>query len=224
MSALTWDATGERLYETGIDKVVLFRYSDEAGQTYENGIAWNGVTAINESPSGAEATALYADNIKYLNLLSVEELGLTIEAYDSPAEFDECDGLREIATGITIGQQNRKHFGLCYRTLIGNDTEGTDKGYKIHLVYDCVASPSEKSHSTVNDNPDATQLSWDVNTTPIEIPASLGANLKKSATLEIDSTKVSAATLTAIEGALYGTSETESYLPLPAELVALISN
>ena len=216
MAELVWDDAGDRLYETGIDKVVLFPFA--AGGGYSNGVAWNGVTAINENPSGGEATALYADNIKYLNLMSVEELGLSIEAYDSPDEFDECDGSVALATGVTIGQQERKHFGLCYRTLIGNDEEGTNYGYKIHIVYDCVASPTEKSHSTVNDSPEAEAMSWDVNTVPIAV-----SGHKPTASVVIDSTKVAEAKLTAIKNSLYGTQNAPSTILTPAGLLEILN-
>ena len=216
MAELVWDDAGDRLYETGIDKVVLFPFA--AGGGYANGVAWNGVTAINENPSGGEATALYADNIKYLNLMSVEELGLSIEAYDSPDEFDECDGSVALATGVTIGQQERKHFGLCYRTLIGNDEEGTNYGYKIHIVYDCVASPTEKSHSTVNDSPEAEAMSWDVNTVPIAV-----SGYKPTASVVIDSTKVAEAKLTLIKNSLYGTANAPSTILTPAGILEIIN-
>ena len=164
---LIWDAVGERLYETGVDHGVLYVMGDN--NTYGEGIAWNGLTAVNESPSGAESTALYADNIKYLNLISAEEYGYTIEAYYSPEEFDQCDGLASPVAGLTIGQQKRKMFGFVYRSLIGNDTDGQDHGYKLHLCYGCQASPSERNHQTVNDSPEATTLSWTVSTTPANV-------------------------------------------------------
>ena len=217
MAKLTWDASGERLYETGVDRGVLFPMTNG---TYGNGVAWNGLTAVNENPSGGEPTKLYADNIAYLTLMSVEELGLTIEAYTYPDEFEECDGSKEIKPGVTVGQQTRKHFGFCYRTLIGNDEEGTDHGYKIHLVYDCVASPSEKSHSTVNDSPEAEQLSWDVTTTPVAIPVE---GIKPSAEIVIDSTEINEAKLAAIEDLLYGTASAESTLPTPQALITLLN-
>ena len=215
MSRLVWDAIGEHLYETGVDRVVLFPF---ASNGYAAGVAWNGVTAINESPSGGEATALYADNIKYLNLMSVEELGLTIEAYTYPDEFAECDGSASIATGVTVGQQTRKHFGICYRTLIGNDEEGTEHGYKIHIVYDCLASPSEKSHSTVNDSPEATTLSWTVSTVPVNV-----IGCKPSANIEIDSTKTDSTKLKAIEDALYGSANGEPTMLKPDDIIGIIN-
>lgn len=216
MSRLVWDAIGEHLYETGVDRVVLYKYSNQA---YGNGVAWNGVTALNESPSGAEASPLYADNIKYLNLISAEEYGATLEAYYSPEEFDECDGSAEIATGVTIGQQTRKKFGLCYRTLIGNDLDGTDKGYKIHIIYNASAAPSSRDHGTVNDNPDASTLSWEISTTPVNV-----SGHKPTATVVIDSTKVPAAKLTALEDILYGTVSAEPRLPLPDEIIDIVGN
>ena len=213
MSKLVWDKVGERLFETGVDKAVLFVYKD--GE-YGNGVAWNGVTGVTKSPSGAEATALYADNIKYLNLMSTEELGLTIEAYMSPEEFDECDGSASIGTGVSIGQQMRSVFGFTYRTKIGNDTEGNDHGYKIHLVYGCLASPSERSYATVNDSPEAMTLSWEVSTTPVEVPG-----FKPTASVEIDSTKCEASKLAAFEEILYGSESEASRLPMPEELITL---
>ena len=218
MAKLVWDEQGDRLFETGVDNVVLFPFDPSGTDGYAAGVAWNGVTAINENPSGGEATALYADNIKYLNLMSVEELGLGIEAYDSPDEFDECDGSKEIATGVSIGQQERKHFGICYRTLIGNDELGTNKGYKIHIVYDCVASPTERAHSTVNDSPEAETMSWDCSTIPIPV-----ADHKPTASVVIDSTKIDATKLEAIKDALYGTENTESKILLPAKIIEIMT-
>ncbi len=214
MSRLVWDTTGDRLYETGVDHGVLYRYS---GGEFTNGVAWNGLTAVNESPSGAEASPLYADNIKYLNLMSAEEYGYSIEAYSSPEEFDECDGSAVVADGVTIGQQARAVFGFCYRTLIGNDTDGTSHGYVLHLVYNSLASPSERSHSTVNDSPEATTLSWDVSTTPVEV-----TGYKPTATVEVDSTKTPAAKLTALETILYGATGVAPRLPFPNEVIQLV--
>lgn len=211
---LVWDTTGERLYETGVDRGVLYKYVDNE---FKNGVAWNGLTAVNESPSGAEASPLYADNIKYLNLMSAEEYAYTIEAYYSPEEFDECDGTVEVADGVTIGQQTRKMFGFCYRTQIGNDVDGTAHGYKLHLVYNSLASPSEKSHSTVNDSPEASTLSWSVSTTPVEV-----SGFKPTATIEVDSTKTPSAKLQALEAILYGSADAEPRMPLPAEVIAII--
>lgn len=217
MSKLVWDRTGERLYETGVDHAVLYKY-DSSTQNYGTGVAWNGITAVNESPSGAEPNPLYADNIKYLNLMSAEEFGLSIEAYTYPEEFEECDGSKELAPGVYIGQQTRKLFGFSYRTLIGNDVDGTDHGYKLHLVYNCLASPSERGHATVNDSPDATTLSWEVSTTPVEIE-----NAKPTACLTIDSTKVDAAKLATLEAMLYGGDDTEPTLPLPVAVAAIFA-
>ena len=208
MSKLTWDNTGERLFETGIKQGVL--YPIQSDGTYSKGVAWNGLTAVTESPSGAEATALYADDIKYLNLLSNEEFGATIEAYTYPDEFAECDGSAQLATGVMIGQQKRKIFGLCYRTTIGNDVDGNDHGYKLHLVYGCLAAPSEKAYSTINDNPDAITFSWEVSTTPVNV-----TGFKPTSQITIDSTKADPTKLQALEDILYGTAEKEASLPLP---------
>lgn len=218
MSRLVWDKVGERIYETGVDHMVLYRYDTET-QTFKNPVAWNGITAFNESPSGAEPSPLWADNIKYLNLMSAEEYGATLEAYTYPDEFEECDGSKEIAPGVMIGQQSRKLFALCYRTLIGNDTEGTDLGYKLHIVYNCLASPSERGHATVNDSPEAANPSWEISTTPVDVAGS-----KPTATVVIDSTKVDADDLTSFLDILYGTdgtggaTGTEGRLPFPAEI------
>lgn len=216
MAKLIWDKVGERLYETGVDKVVLF--PQESNGSYANGVAWNGVTGVTESPSGAETTAVYADNAKYLNLISAEELGGTIEAYMSPVEFDACDGTAELAGGITIGQQTRQKFGLCYRTKLGNDTENADHGYKIHILYNCTASPSEKGYTTINDSPEAMTLSWTISTTPVDVEGH-----KPTALVTIDSTKVKPATLKAIEDKLYGTADTEATLLTPSEIIALVA-
>lgn len=213
MARLVWDQTGTRNYETGVDHGVLYLY--EAGTGFGSGVAWNGLTAVNESPSGAEPTALWADNIKYLNLMSAEEYAATIEAYTYPDEFEQCDGSATIADGVYIGQQTRKLFGFCYRTLIGDDVLGTDKGYKLHLIYNCLASPSERSHATVNDSPDATSLSWTISTTPVEVPG-----YKPTASVTIDSTKVGAAALEALEAILYGDTDTPR-MPYPAELTEI---
>ena len=189
MSRLIWDKTGERFYETGVSNGVLFPMG--TGGKYAAGVAWNGLSAVTESPSGAEATATYADNIKYLNLVSAEEFGATVEAYTYPPEFAECDGSKEIAPGVYAGQQNRKTFGMSYKTLIGNDVDNTDHGYKLHLVYGCLAAPSEKAYSTVNDSPEAMALSWEITTTPVEINTMIdGKKLKPVSCLTIDSTKV----------------------------------
>lgn len=216
MPKLTWDNTGERIFETGVKQGVL--YPIQSDGKYTKGVAWNGLTAVTESPSGAEATALYADDIKYLNLLSNEEFGATIEAYTYPDEFAECDGSAELATGVMIGQQKRKIFGLCYRTTIGNDVEGNDYGYKLHLVYGCLAAPSEKGYSTINDNPDAITFSWEVSTTPVNVEG-----FKPTSQITIDSTKADPTKLAALEAVLYGGAETEAKLPLPDEVATLMS-
>ena len=216
MPKLTWDNTGERIFETGVKQGVL--YPIQSDGKYTKGVAWNGLTAVTESPSGAEATALYADDIKYLNLLSNEEFGATIEAYTYPDEFAECDGSAELATGVMIGQQKRKIFGLCYRTTIGNDVEGNDYGYKLHLVYGCLAAPSEKGYSTINDNPDAITFSWEVTTTPVNVEG-----FKPTSQITIDSTKVDPTKLAALEAVLYGAEAAEAKLPLPDEVATLMS-
>ena len=215
MSKIVWDQTGERLYETGVNHGVL--YIPISG-VYSKGVAWNGLTAVTESPSGAEATALYADDIKYLNLMSNEEFGCTIEAYTYPDEFAVCDGSASLAKGVNIGQQPRKTFGLCYRTTLGNDTDGNDYGYKLHMVYGCLAAPSEKAFSTINDSPEAITFSWEVSTTPVNV-----AGHKPTAHLEIDSTKADPVKLAALEEILYGGAETEARLPLPDEIATLMA-
>lgn len=215
MAKLVWNEAGKRLYETGVDRGVLY-VSDGNGR-YQKGVVWNGLVSVNESPSGAEATPLYAGNIKYVELMSNEEFGASIEAYTYPEEFEQCDGSAELAEGVTIGQQPRKSFGLCYRTKIGNDTAGDEHGYKIHLIYGAKAAPTEKSYTTINDSPEAITFSWEITTTPIEV-----AGHKPTATLTIDSTKVSPTTLAAIENKLYGDTATEATLPTPAEILALI--
>ena len=215
MSKLVWDQTGERYYETGVKQGVL--YPMQEGGTYSKGVAWNGLTAVTESPSGAESNPLYADDIKYLNLLSTEEFGCTIEAYTYPDEFAECDGSASIATGVTIGQQKRKTFGLCYRTVLGNDVDNNDHGYKLHLVYGCLAAPSEKAYATVNDSPEAVTFSWEVTTTPVAVKG-----FKPTACITIDSTKATAEKLSALEDILYGAEATEARLPLPDEVATLM--
>ena len=214
MSKLVWDQTGERFYETGVKNAVLYVKTEGA---YPKGVAWNGITAVTESPSGAEATALYADDIKYLNLMSNEEFGATIEAYTYPDEFAECDGSASIATGVYIGQQSRKAFGLCYRTVLGNDVDSNDYGYKIHIIYDALAAPSEKAYATVNDSPEAITFSWEVTTTPVSV-----TGYKPTASVVIDSTKVDAEKLAALEAVLYGSESEEARLPLPDEIVTLV--
>lgn len=215
MPRLKWDQTGERFYETGVKMGVL--YPMEGGK-YPTGVAWNGLTAVTESPSGAEATALYADDIKYLELRSTEEFGATVEAYTYPDEFKECDGSATIGKGVTIGQQPRKTFGLCYRTILGNDTENESHGYKLHLVYGATASPSEKNYQTVNDSPDAITFSWELSTTPVNV-----TGYKPTASLEIDSTTVDETKLAAIEKILYGDDTETARLPLPDEILEILS-
>lgn len=215
MSKLVWDQTGERKYETGVNKGVLYPFTNKA---YGTGVAWNGLTQVTESPSGAEPTALYADNIKYLNLLSAEEFGATIEAYTYPDEFAECNGEADLATGVQIGQQTRKPFGLSYQTKIGNDQDA-DAGYKIHIIYGALAAPSEKAYATVNDSPEAITFSWEVSTTPVEVKG-----FKPTASLVIDSTKVDATKLTALEDYLYGTENAEAALPLPDKVLELVGD
>lgn len=215
MSKLTWDQTGERLYETGVSKGVL--YPQTTGGAYGAGVAWNGLTAVTESPSGAEATPLYADDIKYLNLMSAEEFGATIEAYTYPDEFAQCDGSASIAAGVTIGQQARKAFGLCYRTVLGNDVDNNDHGYKIHIIYGALAAPSEKAYATINDSPEAITFSWEVTTTPVSV-----TGFKPTACVTIDSTKVDKSKLEALEAMLYGSEDAEPSLPLPDAIAELM--
>jgi hypothetical protein len=214
MSKIVWDETGKRFYETGVKKGVLYLQNDGV---YNKGVAWNGLTAITESPSGAEPTPLYADDIKYLTLMSAEEFGATIEAYTYPEEFEQCDGSAEVATGVTIGQQARKTFGLSYVTTLGNDVKNNEYGYKLHIIYGCLASPSEKSYATINDSPEAITFSWEVSTTPVAV-----TGFKPTATMVIDSTKVAAEKLAALEAMLYGTESEEAKLPMPDEIVALV--
>lgn len=201
---LEWDGTGEKLYETGIEHGVLYPINSEGD--YSPGVAWNGLTSVSESPSGAEATALYADDIKYLNLYSAEEFGATIEAYTYPDEFAACDGSADLAEGVVVGQQARKVFGLSYKTLVGNDVDGQDHGYKLHLIYGAMCSPSQKQYQTVNDSPSAITFSWEVKTTPVNVPG-----LKPTASITIDSTKVDAEKLADLEDRLYGKDATVSY-------------
>lgn len=232
---LKWDEVGDRLYETGISNGVLYPYDKSAqdpAKVYSPGVVWNGLTGVTEKPSGAEPTPLYADNIKYLTLMSNEELGLTVEAYTYPDEFAECDGSASIADGVSVGQQTRNRFGLCYKTLIGNDVDGTDKGYKLHLVYGCLASPSERAYATVNDSPEAQTFSWEVTTNPIDV-----SGKKPTAIITIDSTKANATKLNQLLAILYGTPATTTtengetvtvdavpaYLPLPEEIATLFA-
>lgn len=215
MAKIVWDATGERLYETGVKQGVLYIPTDGV---YSKGVAWNGLTAVTESPSGAEATPLYADDIKYLNLMSNEDFGCTIEAYTYPEEWAACDGSASLAAGVSIGQQPRKTFGLSYRTTLGNDTEGNDYGYKLHLVYGGLAAPSEKAYATINDSPEAITFSWEVTTTPVNVTGH-----KPTAHLEINSTKADKAKLAALEAILYGDETNEPRLPLPDEIAELMA-
>ena len=214
---LVWDETGKKLFETGVSNVAL--YPQDTTGVYGAGVAWNGVTNISESPSGAEATTLWANNGKYLNLYSVEEYASSIEAYTYPDEFAECDGSAEIAKGVSIGQQTRKSFGLAYKTLVGSDTDGNDHGYKLHLVYGCKAAPSERSHATVNDSPEALSFSWEISTTPVSVK-----NHKPTASVEIDSTKVDAEKLAAFEKILFGSDTAAARLPLPDEVAGLFAD
>ena len=215
MSRITWDQSGERIYETGVKEGVL--YPQASGGTYPTGGAWNGLTAVTESPSGAEATALYADDIKYINLMSTEEFGATIEAYTYPDEFAQCDGSAALTDGVVIGQQARKAFGLCYRTTVGNDVDGNDYGYKLHIIYGALASPSEKAYATINDSPEAITFSWEITTTPVSVKG-----FKPTATIAIDSTKVNKEKLKSLEDILYRTESDEPRLPLPDEIATLM--
>lgn len=214
---LTWDDAGKRLYETGVKQGVI--YPQDNNGAYPKGVAWNGLTAVTESPEGAEPTPLYADDIKYLNLLSTEEFKATVEAYTYPDEFAECDGSGSLVEGVTIGQQDRKTFGLSYRTSLGNDVKGNEYGYKLHIVYGCLAAPSEKAYATVNDSPEAITFSWEVSTTPVNV-----TGFKPTASLVLDSVKLGAAKMKAIEDVLYGSSAAEARLPLPDEIKSIIES
>ena len=216
-SPLVCDQTGEKFYETGVKNGVL--YVQHTDGTYPKGVAWNGLTAVTESPSGAEKTALYADDTKYLNMMSAEEFGATIEAYTYPDEFAQCDGSAEIADGVTIGQQARKAFGMAYKTTLGNDVSNNDYGYKLHIIYGALASPSEKGYSTINDSPEAITFSWEVTTTPVNVTGK-----KPTASLVIDSTKANPEKLTALEKILFGSTEAAARLPLPDEIATLMKN
>ena len=213
---LEWDKDGERYYETGVEKGVLWVW-DSTNNKWSDGVAWNGLTNVSEKPSGAEATALYADNIKYLNLLSNEEFAATIEAYTYPDEFAECDGSVSIETGVVIGQQKRKKFCFSYQTKIGNDVDGNDKGVKYHIVYNCLAAPTEKGYATINDSPEAITFSWEISTTPVEV-----SGYKPTAIVTIDSTKLTTAQKTALEAALYGSNSANSTLKTPTQIAQLI--
>ena len=216
MSRITWGTVGEHFFETGVKNGVI--YPQNSTGVYQKGVAWNGLTAVNENPSGADPNDLYADDDKYLTLRSKETFGATIEAYTYPDEFMACDGSAQLAEGITIGQQNRTAFGLCYRTAIGNDTNGTDYGYKLHLIYGATVSPSSKNYATINDNPDAITFSWEVTTTPVKVTGH-----KPTACLTIDSTKVAEGVMKKIEDKLYGTEQDEATLPMPDEILTLIA-
>lgn len=221
MSKLVWDQTGERFYETGVEKGVLYLQKNkttDGNKPYAKGVAWNGLTGVTESPSGAEASPLYADNIKYLNLVSAEEFGATVEAYTYPDEFKSCNGESEIAVGVVAGQQSRDTFGLSYVTKLGNDVDGDSHGYKIHLIYGCLAAPSERSYATVNDSPEAITFSWEISTTPVDVPG-----MKPTACITIDSTRVNKEQLAALETILYGDETNEARLPLPSELATIFA-
>lgn len=215
MSKLVWDQTGQKTYETGVEQCALYVQSAEG--TYPKGVAWNGVTGVSEAPSGAEPTAIYADNVKYLSLTSAEEFGATITAYTYPDEFEACDGSSEIADGVTVGQQDRTPFGLAYKTIIGNDTKQNKFGYKLHIIYGALAKPSSMDYKTVNDSPEAIEMSWEVSTTPVTV-----AGMKPTATVVIDSTKADPTKLAALEAILYGTEDQEPRLPLPDEIATLM--
>lgn len=222
MAKLKWDQTGERLYETGVKNCVLYVQGDSG--TYPNGVAWNGISTVTESPSGAEASAVYADDMKYLNLYSTEEFAATIEAYTYPDEFAACDGSAELADGVTVGQQDRKTFGMCYKTTLGNDTEANKHGYKLHIIYGAKAAPSEKAYATINDSPEAITFSWEISTTPVSV-----SGFEPTASLVIDSTKADPTKLAALEAILYGTDTEPSgsnpgpRLPLPDEIKTLMA-
>ena len=217
MARLVWDKTGERVYETGVRQAVL--YPQETGGMYPLGVAWNGLTGVTESPSGAESTPIFADDIKYLSLMSAEEFGATIEAYTYPDEFAACDGSSDIATGVSIGQQKRKSFGLCYRTALGNDVDGEDYGYKLHIIYGAIAAPSEKGYATINNDPEAITFSWEISTTPVSM-----TGFKPTASITIDSTKANATKLKALEDILYGSGSVSARLPLPDEIKTLMAS
>lgn len=218
MAALVWDATGEKLYETGTDHGVLYPNAGTGVNAYEGGVVWNGLTTVTESPSGAEATPQYADNIKYLNLISAEDYGMTIEAFTYPKEFEVCDGSVELAEGVNAYQQTRKAFGFSFRSLIGNDVDGQEHGYKLHLCYGCLASPSEKAYNTVNDSPEAISFSWEITTTPVNVPG-----YKPTALITVDSTRADATALAALEEVLYGNATDSAVLPTPEEVVRLLT-
>ena len=216
MSKLVWDQSGKRLYETGVDHGVL--YPIQTGGVYSKGVAWNGLTAVTESPSGADVNDIYADNMKYLGLVGAEKFGATVEAYTYPDEFAECDGSVELVKGATIGQQNRKVFGMVYRTVIGNDVDGNEHGYKLHLIYGATAAPSEKAYNTINEDPEAITFSWELSTTPVNVTGH-----KPTASLTIDSTKADPTKLAELEKILFGDTETEPRLPLPDEIAQILN-
>ena len=216
MSKLVWDQSGKRLYETGVDHGVL--YPIQTGGVYSKGVARNGLTAVTESPSGADVNDIYADNMKYLGLVGAEKFGATVEAYTYPDEFAECDGSVELVKGATIGQQNRKVFGMVYRTVIGNDVDGNEHGYKLHLIYGATAAPSEKAYNTINEDPEAITFSWELSTTPVNVTGH-----KPTASLTIDSTKADPTKLAELEKILFGDTETEPRLPLPDEIAQLLN-
>ena len=217
MAKLTWDENGHRLYETGTRRGVL--YPKDSQGAYAKGVAWNGLTGVSESPSGAEETALYADDQKYLSLFSAEEFGFTVKAYTYPDEWAICDGSAEVASGVTVAQQVRRGFGLCYRTVLGNDEQGENYGYKLHLIYNATASPSSREYATINDSPDAIELSWECKTTPVNFDD----DMKPTALLVVDSTKADATKLAALEAILYGTESTEPRFPSVSEVIDLMS-
>ena len=216
MSKLVWDQSGKRLYETGVDHGVL--YPIQTGGVYSKGVAWNGLTAVTESPYGADVNDIHADNMKYLGLVGAEKFGATVEAYTYPDEFAECDGSVELVKGATIGQQNRKVFGMVYRTVIGNDVDGNEHGYKLHLIYGATAAPSEKAYNTINEDPEAITFSWELSTTPVNVTGH-----KPTASLTIDSTKADPTKLAELEKILFGDTETEPRLPLPDEIAQLLN-
>jgi len=217
MAQILWDQSTKRLYETGVDHGVLYTVNTLLG-TYSNGFAWNGLTAVTESPSGAEASPQYADNIKYLNIMSLEEFGATVEAFTYPKEFALCDGSAEPTVGVMVGQQDRMSFGLAYRTVLGNDVEGNSYGYKLHLIYGCKAAPSEKSYATINDSPEAITFSWEITTTPIPV-----TGYRATSSIVIDSTLVDATKLGILEDILFGTAGADPRLPLPDEVISILT-
>lgn len=222
MTKLQWDRTSERTYETGVDHGVLYEI-DVAGE-YSSGVAWNGLTTVTESPTGAEASPQYADNIKYLNLVSVEMFGATIEAFTYPVEFEKYDGNATPTPGVSVGQQTRKPFGFCYRTRKGNDVEATDFGYKLHLVYGCLAAPSEKAYATINDSPEAIAFSWELTTNPVQVGTIGGVDYLPTASITVDSTKVDPTKLAALELQLYGDPTNDPSMPLPADVITMMSS